>query len=532
MVIGAAFTAAGGFEAGRHLGEDVDFCWRKRDLGYDLLYVPYGKVAHKHRNRLAGMLRRRRQYGSSEAGLYRTHRDKRKSFLLSPYAGLSFLALALADRVWAFVEGAWLVYPLLVLTLAGRTLLSGSPAFGAGAHAAAWLGLLILAFGEGVIQPALYAGVKEYTDERTATLGYGILYSIMNLGIVAENFVSPFVRTDREFLLGAKGLGLGYDGVFWMCTVITVVMLLAHVSLFTRRVEQTDRVIVDAPKAEEPAKTWKEKLKELPFLDGRFMYFIFVLLPVRTLFAHQFLTMPSYIMRCYPPEVGAKYEWINGLNPLIIVVFVPLIAAMTRKANIVTMMIIGTSISALTTFLLVPGPNLTALLLYVTLFSLGEAVWSSRFLEYVANLAPAGKVGAYMGLAGIPWFLAKFMTGLYSGSMLEKFVPKGGPYDSSTLWLIYAVLACASPIGLIIVRKWVSAVRDAGTAKTAAVEVQPEALESILGSFVGQGLGIRNIIRRFSMIGLVAVPSPSVKTSTTLRPSSPFSRERLSSTAS
>jgi len=26
------------------------------------------------------------------------------------------LALALADRAWAFVEGAWLVYPLLVLT--------------------------------------------------------------------------------------------------------------------------------------------------------------------------------------------------------------------------------------------------------------------------------------------------------------------------------------------------------------------------------------------------------------------------------
>ena len=26
------------------------------------------------------------------------------------------LALALADRLWAFVEGAWLVYPLLVLT--------------------------------------------------------------------------------------------------------------------------------------------------------------------------------------------------------------------------------------------------------------------------------------------------------------------------------------------------------------------------------------------------------------------------------
>ena len=43
--------------------------------------------------------------------------------------------------------------------------------------------------------------------------------------------------------------------------------------------------------------------------------------------------------------------------------------------------------------------------------ALEKQLWSSRFLEYVADLAPAGKVGAYMGLAGIPWFLAKMTTG-------------------------------------------------------------------------------------------------------------------------
>lgn len=339
----------------------------------------------------------------------------------------------------------------LGLLLAGRVLLSGAPIMG-GSYAA-WVGLLILAFGEGVIQPALYAGVKEYTDKRTATMGYGILYAIMNLGIVAENFISPFVRTDHPFL-GFKGLGLGFDGVFWMCTGITVLMLLAHVTLFTKKVEQTDRLVVDEPKADGPEKTFKEKMLELPFLDARFMFFIFILLPVRTLFAHQFLTMPDYVFRAYPPEVAAKFEWIAGLNPLIIVVFVPLIAGMTRKVNVLTMMIIGSAISALTTFILVPGPDLTRLLIYTALFSLGEAVWSSRFLEYVADLAPNGKVGAYMGLAGIPWFLAKFTTGLYSGWMLERFVPKGGTLETETLWFIYGLMACISPVGLLLARKW------------------------------------------------------------------------------
>ncbi len=96
LVTGEAFLRTGGFKDGMRLGEDVDFCWRMRSLGYTLLYVPFGGVAHKHRNHLVKMLGRRSEYGTSEAGLYRTHRDKRKMFLISVYAGLSFLALTLS----------------------------------------------------------------------------------------------------------------------------------------------------------------------------------------------------------------------------------------------------------------------------------------------------------------------------------------------------------------------------------------------------------------------------------------------------
>ncbi|MBF0542875.1 MAG: MFS transporter [Candidatus Riflebacteria bacterium] len=399
------------------------------------------------------------------------------------------------------------------LLLAGRLFLTYSPLPGGNsAFLLSWIGLFLMGIGSGVLQPALYAGTKEYTDPRTATIGYSILYAIMNLGIVAENFVSPFVRTDELFIdlkfTKIYGLGWGIDGVFKFCTVITLIMLVVNLLFFTKRVEETQRVTKEVEKpADEKPKTWGETLAELPFLDKRFMFFIFILLPVRTLFAHQFLTIPDYVFRAFPEEVGAKFEWINGLNPLIIVVFVPLIAAMTRKANVINMMIIGTTISALTTFILVPGPNLWTLIIYVTLFSFGEAVWSSRFLEYVANLAPAGKVGAYMGLAGIPWFLAKFTTGLYSGFMLEKFIPEVGisaywaksiesathlvsggdsilnyglvfipnlvsqisseifsgshlstifsVQNTSTLWLIYGIFACISPIGLILGKRWV-----------------------------------------------------------------------------
>jgi dipeptide/tripeptide permease len=301
-----------------------------------------------------------------------------------------------------------------------------------------------MGIGEGIIQPALYAGVKEYTDPRTSTIGYSLLYSIMNLGIVAETFVSPYIRERHDIA-----------GVFWAMIAFTALMLLANIALFTSRVEKRDRVVEIVAAPERDTRPLAERLRALPFLDARFIFFIFILLPVRTLFAHQFLTLPDYVMRCFPANVGARYEWFQGLNPLVIVIFVPLIAALTRRVNIITMMILGTLVSAVTTFMLVPGPNLGTLILYVVLFSFGEAMWSSRFLEYVADLAPAGQVGAYMGLAGIPWFLAKMTTGFYSGHMIATFMPREGPQRSGELWLIYACFAMLSPIGLLIGRRWV-----------------------------------------------------------------------------
>jgi mycofactocin system glycosyltransferase len=77
-----AFFDAGGFQEELTVGEDVDLCWRTRKLGYHLLYIPRGKVEHKHRNDLAHMLMRRYDYGTSEAILYKRHRDKRKLLYL------------------------------------------------------------------------------------------------------------------------------------------------------------------------------------------------------------------------------------------------------------------------------------------------------------------------------------------------------------------------------------------------------------------------------------------------------------------
>ena len=369
----------------------------------------------------------------------------------------------------------------LLLSTLGRVVYCLLPGFsGQGAVAgAAVLSVLLVAAGSGILQPTCYSGVKQFTDEKTSSLGYAMIYALMNLGIVVIGALSAWVRPGVQAILDqpdsavgdaspltwlASCSGSGVQAVNWVCCGITGLTLLGFLMLMTRRAESArlrPDVAPAAPIGPRPTlgtRFWSY-LSEGPFGNSRFLFFIFMLLPVRTLFAHQWLTMPEYILRSYPQAVGDKMEWlVNWINPLIIFVGVPLATVLTRRFHVYTMMVVGSLVSAAPTFLLCFGPDLKLLISYFVLFSIGEALWSARFLEYASELAPPGRVAQYMGLAQIPWLLAKGTTGLYSGYLLATLCPANTPANqmhTGTLWLIYALIAMTSPIGLWLARGWV-----------------------------------------------------------------------------
>jgi MFS family permease len=202
------------------------------------------------------------------------------------------------------------------------------------------------------------------------------------------------------------------------------------------------------------------KRPEHPFRDGRFVFFIFILIPVQTLFAHNWLTIPYYLDRAFAGTGVSRYfEVFSNLNPILIFVLSPLIAALTARSNVYKMMIAGTFVMALPTFLLALGPNVYLFLLFILLMSVGEAMWQPRFLQWVAEIAPEGKTGLYMGIGQFPWFLTKMITSMYSGYVIANFCPKpelGLPMRTGTMWLFYAFIAMISPIALVLARKWMA----------------------------------------------------------------------------
>ena len=105
MVRRDVFLQTGGFDESLVVGEDVDLCWRVRDGGWHIDYLPFGRVFHRHRNRLTVFCRRRFDYGTSEPLLNRLYPHRVKQMVFSLWASMFWAGIILA----VLLESVWLL---------------------------------------------------------------------------------------------------------------------------------------------------------------------------------------------------------------------------------------------------------------------------------------------------------------------------------------------------------------------------------------------------------------------------------------
>lgn len=417
-------------------------------LGINISYLLEGLIYF-------GMLGLLAMYFNEYVGLNDIQADKMVGILT---AGITLSMLILGAAVdLVGVRKSLLVS--LALMLVGRAFLSGGPGLTgdtgmwSGTHLIAMFGIFWVVLGYGIYQPACYAAVKRFTNKDTSAMGYAMLYALMNLGAFLPGLISPPLRKSY-----------GITGVFWVYTILTVVGMAVVALLLTKKAiaqaEKENGNFEEVNETEEK-KPLKEQIlfyiKNFPIRDARFMFFIFVLIPVQTLFAHNWLTLPQYCERAFSGVVQENFEFFVNFNPLLIFVLTPLVAAYTAKNDTYKMMIYGTLIMGASPFILVSGPHIVTLFAFLIVMTIGEAMWQPRFLQWVAEIAPKGMTGIYMGLGQFPWFLTKVVTSLYAGWFLMNYCPDDTPIsglNTEEMWLIYAFIAMISPVALILARKW------------------------------------------------------------------------------
>ncbi len=387
-------------------------------------------------------------------------------------------------------------------------------------HLVTVAGMVLVVIGYGMYQPAAYAAVRQFTTPKTAGMSFAMLYALMNLGgwvptfafllrdddylglgipgtwwvytaltvvallvtlvLLSRRTVENAIREAKEQTArlraeegqgkeeSAPSMGKGTLVVeqatriplhLWLVPLAVIGMALWRIPMpwawyVVAPIAAAPLIIALLPsQARKSTVSW---IANHPLGDAKFAFFIFALIPVQTLFTYNWLVLPQYINRAFEGWIGEYFEIASNANPILIFVLVPIIAAATQKAKVYNMMVLGTLVMSSSAFFLAAGPHPWALITYIIIMTIGEAMWQPRFLQYAAEIAPEGRTGTYMGVAQLPWFLTKLLVPLlYSGFVMDRYCPAEGPKNTEMMWLIFGGIAVLSPLLLIAAKGWV-----------------------------------------------------------------------------
>ena len=374
-------------------------------------------------------------------------------------------------------------------------------------------GLLPLALGEALLTPVMVAAVRRYSTTPQRSISFSIFYAMMNAGFGIAGLIFDYVRKGLgehgHLALPRLGLELSaYRTLFLISCLLTLPNLVLTYFGLRDGVEATDEGVRFCPKRPKHAQAGVGRAFAQSIRDaGRdsigifaglwrqpvfhcFLVFLSLIVAVRLVSYHMHYTYPKFGIRELGPGAPVGHAFWQ-VNAILIVILAPVVGALSQRVAAYRMITVGSFISASSVFLMALPPQwfqpladgragdwlghawlglqgrvhpyYVMIFLFAVFFSVGEAIWSPRVYEYTAAIAPKGQEASYMSLSYLPFFVAKFFVGGFSGLLLARYCPETGPRHSPTLWLLIALTTLITPLGLLLLRRYIR-VREAGRA--------------------------------------------------------------------
>ena len=279
----------------------------------------------------------------------------------------------------------------------------------------AWtlMALVVTAIGGSLIKPSIVGTVARTTTKETASFGYSIYYTLVNIG----GAVGPMLA-----LLVRENVGISY--VLVMSSLTSLALVLGTL-LFYKEPPRPQ----DAPPARSMAKVLGDMLTV--FGNLRFMTFLVIFSGFWAMFWHVFYALPFYVRDYLKFE---RFEIIETVDAWTIILVTVPITALAKKLKPLTAMVVGFVLATACWFVMAGFPTVTMTVLAIVLFALGEGLQSPRYYEYVAALAPKEQTGTYMGFAFLPIAIGTFIAGWSSGWLVKTYVEGGNPL-APRMWL-------------------------------------------------------------------------------------------------
>lgn len=287
--------------------------------------------------------------------------------------------------------------------------------------ASVFLMYLFLALGAALFKPVISATVAKTTNEKTASIGFGIFYMMVNLGA----FIGPLVT----LMLQKKN----YDYVFYASAIIIALNFI--MLLFFKEPEREESQL---PLGASIKKVFSNIGVALS--DAKLLVFLLLLSGFWTMYNQLFFTLPVFITQWvdttviynffdslgsfgefvttnYAKDGAMDAEFLVNTDALFIIIFQILISTIVMKWKALTAMMGGFVVCSFGMALTLFTDNILFTIFAIFVFAIGEMSSSPKVTEYIGSIAPKDKVALYMGCSFLPIFLGNFFAGIISGNV-------------------------------------------------------------------------------------------------------------------
>lgn len=315
--------------------------------------------------------------------------------------------------------------------------------------------LTLKSIGSAITMPALVVAVRRYSTARNRSLAFSLFYALMNL---SGGLSVLGVSLSRDYLAGGAWMP-GYEGYVstWRATAalafVAACMQLCVCLLLKPSEAETN------PSAQElerqnasVSNITRQVMSESKF--QRFLLLILMFVGVRSIFRHLDVTFPKYFIRSFGEN--ARFELFFMINPFLILVLAPSMTYVIHHYGLTYPQVfqIGATLSGISPLFLAVETSYAMCCAFIITLTLGEAFWSPKLYEYSVAIAPVGREASYSGLSGIPMFLSAGLIGGFSGHAVEEFCPSAQECHGRTLWLVISATALMSPLGLLLLNRF------------------------------------------------------------------------------
>lgn len=308
--------------------------------------------------------------------------------------------------------------------------------------------------------PVLALGIRRFSHKDNRKFAFSIFYTMLMLATLLGTMMINQIRGFFPDGTKISGQSMSWMRIVWLvCTFFTLYTVVCAFCLRDIQVCEDhpleDMVIKPTQK---PSGSTRVVLKQIAS-SARFWRLTAVSMlfcGVQMGFRHLDATFPKYMMRTYGPN--APWEMILSVNPIVTFFCAPICTAILIKYKVGfrKALILGAFLTGFSTFIFAAMENYFGMVLWITVMSLGQAIWGPKLYEYSTMAAPAGREGLFVAITAAPIYLSSVPAGIISGWLLASFCPKkAAPEDrqGGKLWLFVGISVAWTPIMLWVLRK-------------------------------------------------------------------------------